>query len=641
MATKKKLLQAAAGSAGGAGGLDITSVFSTYLYSGNSSAQTITNGIDLDGEGGLWWLKRRSGTGSHALYDSTRSTGSEHFPIFSNNTSAEYDDFDTTPTSTGFTINSTSSGTVNETGQDYASWTFRKAPKFFDIQTWSGNDTNPRVINHNLSCQAGLVLIKDITGSGTDWFTAHHSEPTKNSFITTGAFFTASYINTLTSSSFTLGDNVVNSAGREYVAYIFAHNDGDGDFGPDGDQDIIKCGSFVQGTGSYDVDLGFEPQWVLIKSATSVTNWMLFDNMRGLVVDGNDAILKANTTAAEENSDPYLSLSANGFTSHLDQITGNQTYIYIAIRRGPLAPPEDATEVFDIYQNESTATVPGFKHPFPVDFAFYKASTNTEDWWSGSRLTQGRTLRMNTSNIESSASSHLFDYMNGWSSSTTTQTDYISWAWRRAPGYFDALCYKGTGANRTVSHNLNASPDLIWLKSRETVSSSNDWWVYCSAFSNPTDTNIILNSSGGQNTGSGAILWNSTAPTDSTFSLGTYNGVNQSGKEYIAYLFSTLAGVSKVGSYAGSNSDQTIDCGFTSGARFVLIKNISRNSDWIVLDHVRGIVSGSDPFLRFNDTAGQNAFADYIDPDSSGFIVTGANSPTNQNGDNYIFYAIA
>ena len=52
MASKKKLLQAAAGSAGGAG-LDVDEVFSTFLYDGNGSAQTITNGIDLSGEGGL------------------------------------------------------------------------------------------------------------------------------------------------------------------------------------------------------------------------------------------------------------------------------------------------------------------------------------------------------------------------------------------------------------------------------------------------------------------------------------------------------------------------------------------------------------------------------------------------------------
>ena len=59
MATKKKLLQAAAGAAGGAG-LDIDEVFSTHLYDGSGSAQTITNGIDLSNEGGLLWLKSRS-----------------------------------------------------------------------------------------------------------------------------------------------------------------------------------------------------------------------------------------------------------------------------------------------------------------------------------------------------------------------------------------------------------------------------------------------------------------------------------------------------------------------------------------------------------------------------------------------------
>ena len=52
MATKKKMLQAAAGNAGGAA-LNVEDVFSTYLYTGNGSTQTITNGIDLDGEGGL------------------------------------------------------------------------------------------------------------------------------------------------------------------------------------------------------------------------------------------------------------------------------------------------------------------------------------------------------------------------------------------------------------------------------------------------------------------------------------------------------------------------------------------------------------------------------------------------------------
>ncbi len=61
MSTKKKLLLGAAGAAAAGGaGLDVDEVFSTFLYDGTSSAQTITNGIDLAGEGGLVWMKNRT-----------------------------------------------------------------------------------------------------------------------------------------------------------------------------------------------------------------------------------------------------------------------------------------------------------------------------------------------------------------------------------------------------------------------------------------------------------------------------------------------------------------------------------------------------------------------------------------------------
>ena len=59
------LMQGAAGAAGG--GTFVDDVFSTYLYYGNcpdnnpNTTQTITNGIDLAGEGGLVWTKHRTG----------------------------------------------------------------------------------------------------------------------------------------------------------------------------------------------------------------------------------------------------------------------------------------------------------------------------------------------------------------------------------------------------------------------------------------------------------------------------------------------------------------------------------------------------------------------------------------------------
>ena len=51
----------------------VDDVFSTYLYEGNATARTITNGIDLSGEGGLTWFKQRSAGGyGHRLVDTVR-----------------------------------------------------------------------------------------------------------------------------------------------------------------------------------------------------------------------------------------------------------------------------------------------------------------------------------------------------------------------------------------------------------------------------------------------------------------------------------------------------------------------------------------------------------------------------------------
>ena len=54
--------------------LEVEDVFSTYLYNGTNDdgptpAQTITNGIDLSGEGGMVWIKARDYSANHALVD--------------------------------------------------------------------------------------------------------------------------------------------------------------------------------------------------------------------------------------------------------------------------------------------------------------------------------------------------------------------------------------------------------------------------------------------------------------------------------------------------------------------------------------------------------------------------------------------
>ena len=79
-------LLSAIGAAGAAGG-NVTGVedcFKTYLYTGNASDKTITNNINFD-DGGLVWIKRRSGASDHALVDTVR--GASQY-LSSNNANA-------------------------------------------------------------------------------------------------------------------------------------------------------------------------------------------------------------------------------------------------------------------------------------------------------------------------------------------------------------------------------------------------------------------------------------------------------------------------------------------------------------------------------------------------------------------------
>ena len=103
-----------------------------------------------------------------------------------------------------------------------------------------------------------------------------------------------------------------------------------------------------------------------------------------------------------------------------------------------------------------------------------------------------------------------------------------------------------------------------------------------------------------------------------------------------------MPGISKVGTYSGTGNAINVDCGFTNGARFVMIKRSNGTGDWYVWDSVRGIVSGNDPYFIVNGTAGQVTGTDYIDPLSAGFTVTSsAPAALNTSGGTYMFLAIA
>ena len=624
----------------------IEDVFSTWLYTGNGATQTITNGINLSGKGGLVWVKARSQAYGHRLLDSNRS----YRYLDSATTDAQNAGTNRiSATSTGFLLDAGSApAEMNNSGVTFASWTFRKQPKFFDVVTYTGNSTN-RTIAHNLGSVPGTIIVKRTNTTG-DWVVYHRSLGATKYVIlnSTGAAGTYNgYWNdteptdTVFSLSGTSGD--VNGTGNTYVAYLFAHNAGG--FGATETDNVISCGSFTtDGSGNATVNLGYEPQWLMFKKSSASGAWNINDSMRGFTVrPTNSNYLFANSSDAELDGG-QLFPTATGFTTVAGSIDSSTTFIYIAIRRGPMKTPTDATKVFQPALRTgtgATATVTGINFPPDLSILANRTIVNTRNFWDRLRGT-GRYLGPNTVGAEENNATTVTSFnMNGISLGADTSntanypgSDFVNYYFQRAPGFFDEVCYTGTGSATTQTHNLGVVPELMIFKGR---SNTQNWPVYTAAVG-PSSA-LILNTTAAA---AGNSNFNNTTPMASVFSIGGFAQTNEIANTYVAYLFATCPGVSKVGSYTGTGAAQTINCGFTAGSRFVMIKRTDSTGGWHVWDSARGIIPSNDPYLLLNTTDAETTGTDYVDTTSVGFEITStAPAAINANGGTFVFLAIA
>jgi hypothetical protein len=623
----------------------IEDVFSTYLYTGNDTSgtttQTITNNIDLSTKGGLVWVKWRSGavgSGSHVLVDTSR--GVNKF-ISSNSTAAEAtQDTVSAFNTTGFTLLGAGGGKTNYSGDLYTSWTFREQPKFFDVINYTGTGS-ATTIAHALGSVPGCIIVKRTDTSG-NWQVYHNGLTSAAYSIQLNLTAAQASAPTIwdstapTSSVFSIGtDATVNASGGTYVAYLFASNAGG--FGLTGTDNVISCGSYT-GTSDFEgpfVNLGFEPQWLLIKSVGSVKNWVVLDNMRGLTADGsNEGYLYPNLSNAEGGPGTLCKISSTGFQASGSSLTAANgiSYIYIAIRRGPMKVPTVGTSVFSPVKG--TATIPGFITGFPVDMSIFKNYPSGGFDELCTRLLGKTYLTPTNTSAEGADSGAKFDYQNGWYSTLPANT-YIGWNFQRAPSFMDVVCYTGNGGYVSRSHNLAAVPEMMIVKARS--SAGYNWAVYSSSLG--IGSYLKLNTTGAPSTT--GDFWYQT-PTATQFSTGGYADIDDTGVTYVNYLFATCAGVSKVGSYTGNGTTQTIDCGFTGGARFVLIKRTDSTGDWYVYDTARGMTVLTDPYLLMNTTAAEVATLGSVTTVATGFALNSAiTAAINVSAGTYIFLAIA
>ncbi len=316
----------------------VSQLFASTLYTGNGAIRTITTGINLSTPGGAVWTKARSAGENHSIANTVVGADKD---LITNGTSVEQNPSNTVTAfgTTGHNLGTSVRANANLT--TYVAWSFARAPRFFDVVTYTGNGSGSQAVAHGLGVKPGAILVKatSTTGNWCGWFrssdtngkgaislnlTSSSGQDIPTSLVTTATEFYPQYVQDAST-------NIGNSNGVTYVAYLFAHDTaGDG---------IVQCGSYT-GNGSASgptVTLGWNPQWVMIKRSSNADGWAIFDTARG-IPSGDDPSLFANTADAENGTmtlGDRLDLTGTGFqlATNTGILNGSgDTYIYMAVR---------------------------------------------------------------------------------------------------------------------------------------------------------------------------------------------------------------------------------------------------------------------------------------------------------------------
>ena len=218
----------------------------------------------------------------------------------------------------------------------------------------------------------------------------------------------------------------------------------------------------------------------------------------------------------------------------------------------------------------------------------------------------------------------------------TSGSTNVAWQWKEeaTPG-FDIVTYTGNKTNRTISHSLGVAPEWIVIKD---TSNTESWVVGHNSIG--WTKNLFLNLTNAEATSSS--IWQDTAPTSSVFSIGTSDGVNKVGT-HIAYLWASVAGFSKFGSYTGNGSADGPFIFTGMAPAFIIVKRAAGGTgNWDMFDRQRDPINPADAVLDA-DSNGAEASYSTIDIDflSNGFKVRGTQSNINTSGDTYIYMAFA
>ena len=343
------------------------------------------------------------------------------------------------------------------------------------------------------------------------------------------------------------------------------------------------------------------------------------------------------------------------------------------------AAPFVASENFKVVTWDGNATdnreiEVGFK----PDMVWYKTRNQTNDHnLSDSTRGAAKQLRPNRLIAEVSATDQIksftatgFTVGTGGDANANNNT-YVAWCWKASGGTtssntngsitstvqanqdagFSIVTYTGTNGVDTVGHGLSQQPELMFIKNRGRAVTGA---VYSTAI-NSTGY-LFAGSSGNEAFNASRNDWmnNNTAPTSSVFTVRSYDGAgndtqdyigNYASDTYVVYLFHSVDGFSKIGSYTGNgNADGPIqETGFEPA--FIMVKRTNATSNWVIYDNKRNTANPRFTYSLANENSAESGTAGNAAPQldflSNGFKPSGTEGYVNANGDNYIYMAFA
>ena len=216
----------------------------------------------------------------------------------------------------------------------------------------------------------------------------------------------------------------------------------------------------------------------------------------------------------------------------------------------------------------------------------------------------------------------------------TNNENHVAWYWKSDPKWgVEIIEFVGDGSTpRQIPHNLGKVPEFWFVRNRER--DETNWYVYHKNLSAtiPQNKYLTLNTDG-------AVLdatsvWADTAPTSTHITVGNADGVNHSGEGQMMFLFTSIEGFSKMGTYKGNliADGPFIYTGFRPA--FIITKGVTSAKDWRMFDTKRIGYNNKNYLLR-PATAGNETVENSIDIFSNGFKLTSTDG--NSNGSNITF----